>query len=375
MDKQAVWKDICDKVEGLNDMDWQEIIDKHDLNIARDTLRKAVTGEFGSYKMAEFITENITDKNFKQEKMELEKLKIQYQDQKREYKNYLRADARFDHLKQEIIKSIKETNEIFMDDYIDIGEERFNCASLILSDWHVGLTIEDELNVFNNRVMAKRVQELRNKVIKYCKKNNVYQLNIELLGDLCQGYLHNSSRVFNEEDVISQTMRVSSILSEFINDLASYVPEINVYSCIGNHGRCSASLKDSLQAENFERLIPWYLQAKLQNPNVKIMSCKTDMIIYKNMNGNDIVAMHGNLDKPNQVVNNFIKMYKFIPSEIHLGHTHFYQENDEYDINVVVNGTLSGTDQFAKSIRKHSMPCQILRIYGEDVATYKLKLS
>lgn len=370
-----VLKDLINMCDGVTDDKWQDIVDRYDLGIHRDSLRKAFgTTEFSGYDVYKYVMENNSDDSIKKEIAELEKMKIQYQDQKREYKNYLRADARFEHLKAEMIKAIKDTNDIFMNDYIDNGEERYACASLILSDWHIGLTINDELNVFSNQVAAERLQELRDKVIKYCKLHSVYQLNIELLGDLCQGYLHNSSRVFNEEDVISQTMRVSNMLAEFINDLSVYVPEIVVRSCIGNHGRCSANLKDSLQMENFERLITWHLQTKLQNPNVKVMDCDIDMIQYKNMNGDEIVCMHGNLDKPNQVVNNFVKMYRYIPQEIHLGHTHFYQENDEYDINVVVNGSFSGMDQFAKSIRKTSAPCQVLRIYGDDVNTYKLKL-
>lgn len=370
-----ILKDLVDMCDGITDDKWQDIIDRYELGIHRDSLRKAFgTTEFSGYNVYKYIIDNCSNDGIKQDIAELEKLKIQYQDQKREYKSYLRADARFEHLKQEMVKAIKETNDIFMDDYIDNGEERYTCASLILSDWHVGLMIDDELNTFNNQVMIERVEELRNKVIKHCKKDNVYQLNIELLGDMCQGYLHIGSKVFNEEDVISQTIRVSNVLAEFINDLSSYVPEINVYSCIGNHGRCSANIKESLQVENFERLITWHLQTKLQNPNVCIKNCETDMISYKNMNGVNIVAAHGNLDKPNQVVNNFIKMYRYIPEEFHLGHTHFYQENDEYDINVVVNGTISGMDQFAKAIRKTSLPCQTLRVYGDDVCTYKLKL-
>lgn len=379
------YEQILDEIDaiqyGTSDKEWEDIVQEYNINISPVTLRKASQTAFGGTKRAEYLMEKAlrnVDKSVldevRAERIEIEKLKIQYQDQKREYKAYLRQDARFEHLKQEMIKAIKENNDIFMDDYIDEGDEKYTCASLLLSDWHVGLMIDDELNTYNYKVMAERVAELRNKVIKYCKKNNVYQLNIELLGDMCQGYLHTTSRVFNEEDVVSQTMKVSSVLAEFINDLALYVPQIEVYSCVGNHGRCSANLKDSLQTENFERLITWHLQTKLNNSNVKVHDCSVDMIMYKNMNGHNIVAAHGNLDKPNQVVNNFVKMYRYIPEEFHLGHTHFYQENDEYDINVLVNGTLSGTDQFAKSIRKASMPCQVLRIYGDDVNTYKLKL-
>ncbi|MGL5690293.1 MAG: hypothetical protein ACRDD8_05660 [Bacteroidales bacterium] len=374
---------IIDKVEGVSEKSWQDIVDDLGLKMNKNTLRNAVNvGPYSGYNVAMYYKaktmENSTEAELEEirvAKDELYKERVRLQDQKREYKAYLRLEARFEHLLGEMVRAIQETKEEpFMDDYIDLGEERLGCASLILSDWHIGMTIDDDLNVYNNKVANRRLQKLRDKIIKLVKLHGVYELNIELLGDLIQGYLHCGSRVENEEDVISQTIRCSEMIAEFINDLASYVPKINVYSCIGNHGRTNANLKDSLQVENFERMITWYLSTRLKNENVCIKDCQIDYIQYKNMNGIDIVSAHGNLDKPNQIVNNFIKMYKYTPQEFHLGHTHFYQENDEYDINVVVNGTLSGMDSFAKSIRKTSEPCQVFRVYDNDVCTYKLKL-
>ena len=364
---------------------WKYLIDKYNLQWNRDSLRKSMSllgGNFTYQYMKEKYSKqnsNLSeDEYFKElelKKNELEKEKIKFQDQKREYKMFLRQDARFEHLKETMVKAIESLDkEQLINEYIDTCDEKYNCASLLLSDWHSGLEIYDKLNTFNFDILKQRVEILRDRVIMYCKKQNVYQLNIELLGDMINGYLHASSRCFNEEDVITQTIKVSELLSEMINDMAIYIPQINIYSTIGNHGRTSANLKESLQTENFERLITWHLQTKLKCKNVNVYDCNDDFIRYKLMNGKLVVGSHGNLDKFTKVADNYIRMYKEIPDYIHLGHTHVYQENDDSDINVVVNGMLSGTDQYAKSIRKSSKPCQVLIVYGEyDDCTYKIK--
>ena len=364
---------------------WQYLVDKYNLVWNKDSLRKSqdiIGGIFAyNYMKEKYSKENTAlseDEYFKElemKKREIEKEKQKLQDQKREYRNLIRVDARFDHLVETIKEEISKLDkEPYLNSYIDDGSERYTCASLLLSDWHCGLEIYDTLNTFNFEILKERVSALRDRVITYCKKQNVYELNIELLGDMVNGYLHNSARCFNEEDVITQTIKVSELLAEMIDDFALYIPVINIYTTIGNHGRTSSNIKDSIQVENFERLITWHLQSTIKCENVRVHNCEVDYISYELMNGKFVVGSHGNLDKPNQIANNYIRMYKKIPDYIHLGHTHFYQENDDSDINVIVNGMLSGTDQFAKTIRKSNKPCQVLIVYGEqDDCVYKMK--
>ena len=310
---------------------------------------------------------------------QLEKEKIRFQDARREYKAYLRADARFEGLMMavedtaEILNSLKP---MFVDSYKKENQE-IKCATLILSDWHTCMEINDHLNVYNLDVLKQRVQELTQKVINNCAKEEVTDLYVEVLGDMINGLIHVTTRILSEEDAINQTMIVSEILADMLYNIADQLPYMNIYvkSCIGNHGRVSPSLKDSLHTENFERIIAWYLKTRLKDiGNIDVDDCSSDMIEYTMKNGMDIVAVHGNLDKPNNVISDFVKNYKYVPMEFHMGHLHSYAEFDDCDVTVVVNGTLAGMDSFAKSIRKSGKPCQILRIYDEDVTIKKLTL-
>ena len=195
---EKVLKTIQDKVNGIEDIDWQEIIDKYDIKIDgkpihRDTLRKSSQTIFGAGFVSEYLEQKYSKENsslsedeyFKElevKKRELEKEKQKLQDQKREYRNLIRIDARFEHLAETIKEEISKIDkEPYLNDYIDDGSEKYTCASLLLSDWHCGLEIYDTLNTFNFEVLKERVLELRDRVIMYCKKQNVYELNIELL--------------------------------------------------------------------------------------------------------------------------------------------------------------------------------------------------
>lgn len=311
-------------------------------------------------------------------RMELEKEKVRLQDQKREYKALLRTDARFEHLVNEMKKSIMELNKDIPLSNSYVGERRAenSHAVLILSDWHFGIEDKNYWNEINIEIAIKRINKLKTKVIEHCKLHNVETLHIELLGDMINGFLHLGTRVSNEEDVIKQTMHCAEVLCRVINELSLEIPNIKVYSADGNHGRCSANKKESISTENFEKLIPWYMEGRLNN-NVEIIDneYEHDIIIYKFLN-ETIFAVHGHNDSIKSAISDLTDMFKIFPTELHMGHYHAYQEFDKHSTTTTVNGTLSGVDMYAKDIRKTSEPIQTLAIYNEDgrVCTYKIKV-
>ncbi|MFR2887413.1 MAG: hypothetical protein ACLTDM_04330 [Clostridium butyricum] len=385
------------KTERPEDLEWEDIKQFIGFEGNKDSLRKANDTPYGGYKVYKYYSKKIEDliKNSTNEKLieekmkeinkqqqELEKMKIMFQDQKREYRALLRTDARFSHLLDEMKKSIEVLNESkpFMRDYNTLDElcEKEIEATLILSDWHYGIEEKNYWNEINISILHKRVQELKNKTIKYCKRHGVNVLHVEILGDMINGLIHLGTRVSNEEDSIHQAMHVSELLGEMLNDLSKHIPQIKVYSATGNHGRCSANIKESIDTENFEKIIPWYLETRLRdNKNIEIITNKyeEDIIIYNFLN-ETIFAVHGHNDKISDAVSNLSEMFKIYPTEVHMGHYHSYQEFDKHSIVTIVNGTLSGVDKYAKNIRKTSIPTQVLSIYNKQgkECTYKIKI-
>ena len=322
--------------------------------------------------------ETISDNDFIAEleakKKELEILKVQFQDQRREYSKYLRLEARWQHLINEMKSSIKELPSLDFSkgDYIKGDIE----ASLIISDWHLGLECSNYWNTFNYEIARKRIEKLKQKVINYCRLHSVKTLHIEILGDMINGAIHLGTRVESEEDVMSQSMRCAEIVSTFVYDISKEIENVKVYTVNGNHGRVTANKNDSIETENFERLIPWYMKTRLNgSKNIEICENLYDDTISHYMIGDKhIFSAHGHLDRLGEVINNYSRMFKVIADEVHLGHFHSYYEKDEHGSTIVVNGTLSGVDTYAKSIRKTGVPTQILKIYGEDICTYKITL-
>lgn len=326
------------------------------------------------------ISDNEILKEIEEKTKELEIMKIQYRDMRREYNKYLRDDARWRNILDivsEGIKNIKTMKQLVRYDNICKISSN-NEAVLICSDWHTGAKFNNVFGQYNYEIEKKRVNELLSKTIEYCKTNDVKTLHLELLGDMLSGAIHISSKVEAEEDVISQLMFLMNLLEDFINELSNNIEEVKVYTSIGNHSRIFDFDKNQ-EGENFERLIPFYLSKRFEGvSNIHIMKENNvdDHITLFEVKGMNIIGVHGDLDKPNKVVDNMIKMLKVIPEEFHIGHFHSDFEKTEYDIELCVNGSLQGTDSYAKRIRKTGKPMQKLRIYNDEgcLMEYKIKL-
>lgn len=372
------------KVEnGLTNQMCKDIINKE---LRTDYAESSLRGIYKVYsEVYDEILETVKNTDELEEleikRREFEKEKIRFQDQKREYKNLLRPEARFERILEVLEKEIKSLNETkpfitYKDIYSNISKRE---AVLVASDWHIGSSFDNYFGKYNLEIAKQRLNKLLNKTIEYCEMNKVNTLHLELLGDNISGGIHWSSKVESEEDCVTQSMILCEILEEFIGRLADKIPHVKVYSVVGNHSRVNMNKKDNQKGENFERLVPWYLKKRLSNvDNVEIMDkCNIDdgIISFRVINTN-IIGVHGDLDKPNQIINDMIKMFKFVAEEYHMGHLHHHYEKEEHDIEILINGSLQGTDNYAKDIRKTGRPMQKLMIYDEDgkLCTYKIKL-
>ena len=313
--------------------------------------------------------------------LENEKMKIQYQDQRREYRKYVRESGRFDHLVSELTKSVKVLNKekpLFNTHKQKIRILENNEAVLMTSDWHIGANFKNYFAEYSIDIAKERIKELTEKTVEYCLANNVSTLHVELLGDSLDGSIHTSARIESEEDVISELMIYCEVLSEMINELSIFIPYIKVHSVIGNHTRITPNKKESITKENFERLVPFYLKARLTAiDNVEITNSSIDdtIDVYE-VKGQTIFCVHGDLDSPQNAVSKLSAMLKVFPDEVHMGHYHKHFEIDNYDMETVVNGSLKGCDNYAKEKRLSGSPMQKLIIYNEDgkLCTYKIKL-
>lgn len=303
-------------------------------------------------------------------KEELYKERCKLQDVQREKRNILREEARFENLVELLNQKFEEADHVVVAyKPIDSTKEK-KYAILQFSDWHCGQLVDNIFNFYDIDTMIARATTIRDKALKYCKLNGVTNLAIELNGDMVDGLIHISSRVAQEEDVVSQIITVVDVLGKIINSMKPHFNEIKVITTLGNHGRLTSGKADCSTCENFEKLIPMWLRDKLDDVTV-VDSHGLDFVHYE-WDGKHIMLSHGQNDKLNNAVSDFTKMFKIIPDEVHLGHTHSYKDINDCGIKVTVNGSLCGSDDYAISIRKVTPPSQNLIIYDDDRCVYEL---
>ena len=390
-DWEFCWRCICGKIEGQLNCDWQDIVEEFELGVHRDTLRKAVNvGEFSAYKVAKYYedlmikqiqnskTDAVKDIENKVRQLQIEKQKLK--DQRTELNRLIRTQARWEQV-IEILEEQVESYEYNENEYKEARqyESDKNVASLMLSDWHIGAKFDTYLESYDTDVAKHRAKLLKDDAVEYCTLHKVDTLYIEILGDLVSGIIHVNNRLAQCENIIQQNITASEMLGSLIFDLAKVVPNIKLVYCVGNHGRVNADVKESIAEENFEYLIRYYLEIKLQNlPNVEWLDNEVtpEMCVYTLPNGRTIASMHGHRERKNTYqhtvknITDFCEDYRI--NEVHMGHFHNHQVIN----NVVVNGSMMGCDEYAQRFKYHADPSQTLRIYDKkgNTITYEIIL-
>jgi hypothetical protein len=316
-------------------------------------------------------------KELEEKKIEFEKAKYQYQDQKREYRKLIANQARFEHLRDEIIKAIADIGKSKPLAFTPRPLSPSDKEGLVLfSDWHFGMEVDNTVNKFNKEVFDKRVKKLVEKTIEYGKQHNIKTLHVAQLGDLLSGNIHISTRVQSNENIIQQVQYVSEVLSEILAAFANEFENVKYYNVIGNHGRAGQKQDVGIK-ENFEYLIPWYIEARLKGfDNIEIV-VDEDGFICANIKGKQIIFVHGNFDRIDNAVTRLPQMLGYIPDFIIGGHIHHHYEKEYGKTTIITNGSLIGVDDYAMQNRFYAKPSQKFMVFNDEdlECTYNIKLN
>ena len=368
------------KIRGESNLDWEDIVDCVQANIHKDTLRRWARGMdiYDEYltesKENNSVTDNLEKINSKI--LELKRLKVSISDERRYVNAKIRELERLDDFCNKAKAKYKEvkSNPINLKD-VKLNKDKKE-ALLILSDWHYGLLIDNELNAFNSEIAIQRVSNLIEKTIDYCKLNDIEKITVFSLGDLISSEIHTILKIENRENLVEQIYEVSSLLANALKRLSEYFL-VDVYFSFGNHER--TGIKDlSLTKDNFTILIEKYVMKELSdNKKVYIHGSRNNSdIVYCDIKGYGFVGVHGHLEKKPISVNLSNIIHKKI-DYICLGHFHSQGNYFENGSEIFINGSLCGTDEYAYSKRLFSPPSQKLLIINEDGVDciYNIKVS
>lgn len=317
---------------------------------------------------SKFVDDDTYLSEIRVQRQELEKEKVKMRDERNELSRIIREQARkesFVDMAKRIISEI-EPKEL---EYEYIKTEKGNNDLIIhLTDIHAGIFIDNFFNVFNMDVLIDRLKKYLDKIYEIKERHNSENCYLVLGGDLISGIIHSTLRIENNENVIAQIKMVSSYISDFTSELSKVFNNVNVYTTAGNHSRVIANKNESLKGENLDTLIPFYMEAKLQNyKNVKIFNNEVEeSIAIFNVRGNVVNATHGDKDAVSNVVQRFTMMFGIKPKIILMGHRHTNGMTTIFDTKVIESGSVSGNDNYCLDHRLIGKPEQMVLVVDKD---------
>ena len=312
------------------------------------------------------------------QKRELAKEKQKLSDERVEFNRLIREEARKESFEDLIKRTIGELVEpIEFNSYKECYTSD-NDIIVHLTDIHAGIEINSFKNVFNQDILKDRIQEYISKILSIKETHKSENCYI-VIGEIISGLIHSNLRLQNNMDLIEQFKYVSNLISEMIITLSVEFNKVNIYVTMGNHSRVVAKKEESLQGENFDLLLPFYLRASLQNiDNVEIHDNLIEQSIAMfNVRGQNVFSSHGDKDSPSSVVQNWTMMFGIKPNIVLLGHRHTNGLTTVYDTKVIESGCVSGTDAYAMQIRKSNKPEQTVSVVNSDglLCVYDVRLN
>ena len=305
--------------------------------------------------------------------LELRKERMKLSDERVQNNAYLRRISREEtilEIAQDAADKISKSNPLVLTPYLDMVENKEAEGIAVISDWHYGIEVNNHWNTFNPDVCVKRIKKFLGKLIQTCELFDITKIHLVNLSDLIAGRIHTTIRLESREDVISQTIHVSEILAQFINELTRRGYEVEYYDCLDNHSRLEPIKSDSLDLESLVRIIPWYLKERFRHEDrltIHNNEYSDDIITFTVLDGlYNIGAVHGHKDRPQQVIHNLTMMTKENFDLILTAHLHHFAGDESNRTIQVSNGSLMGTDNYAKDLRLDSQPSQNIIVATRD---------
>ena len=305
--------------------------------------------------------------------LEMKKERVKSTDERTQNNAYIRRIAREEtiiEIANNAVDKISKSKPLVLTPHLAMIENTDAEAIAVISDWHYGIEVNNHWNKFNPDICVKRIKKYLGKLIQTCELFDITKIHLVNLSDLIAGRIHATIRLESREDVISQTIHVSEILAQFINELTQRGYDVEYYDCLDNHSRLEPIKSDSLDLESLVRIIPWYLKERFRDEDrltIHTNEYSDDIITFTVLDGlYNVGAVHGHKDRPQQVIKNLTLMTKENFDLILTAHLHHFAGDETNRTVQVSNGSLMGTDSYAKDLRLDSQPSQNIIIATKD---------
>lgn len=393
---EQVCKDISDKLDGNNDLDWAEIQIKYNITCNPDTIRKASSTIFGGQFRTKYLKNQIytNPEEFSREKeldkkiadMRKERMKLQTANIER---NRIDRNESRQEMYYEYVGNVCTALPLpkFRTLYYDSTKDELEYI-MTLADVHYGAKFISENNEYSPEIAKDRFENLSGQVIDFIQKHNISKLHIVSLGDLVQGILRISDLKINDSTVVKATVEISRLIALLLRELSIYTKIEYYHAPSANHTqiRPLGTKASEIADEDLEYLIGNYIK-DLCSGNERIsvhLAEEGKQYIEISVIGIEIIAMHGHqLKNVENSIRDLSMLRRSFIDYLILGHFHSGKEIPSFegccnDTEILVSPSFVGSDPYSDSLMKGSKAA--VKIYGFDstyghTETYKFILN
>lgn len=380
-------KDIDDKMDGINDMDWTEIVDKYNLGCHPDSVRKASQSIFGGRFRSNYLkTKGSTDTNLDEKLQELRKERKKIQTANMERNRIERVDAKKE-MYYEAIGDAIATLPLPEFEPLQANDKNMEYI-LTISDVHYGATFKSENNEYSRAIAKERFEKLLADTIEFIIEKKLDKIGVLALGDLIQGILRVSDLQLNDTSVVKCVVEISNLIATFLNEL-SRVVEIDYYHVpTANHTqtRNLGTKASELANEDLEYIMSHYISDLVRdNRRINVhLADEGKEYIKINIHNFEVLAMHGHqIKNMENAIKDLSNARRVFLDYLLLGHFHSGKqlpvgEAGYHETSVLVSNSFIGSDPYADSLFKGCKGA--CNIYGFDeklghIESYKLILN
>ena len=378
---------VISKLNKDSDLSWEDICDMLDLDMNPHELRKRSYGIklYDDYLKNKSIDQAPSDiqKDIDEKLIELKKERVKLNDLRTQVNKGLREQARFEDLLDLLRVEIRNlSNEKPLTNKsiptIDNVKHRSECV-LALSDLHYGIDIDNSWNKFNSDIAKARMNHMVNNTIKYGKLHGCNICHVLITGDLVNNNIHLTSRLSNRENIASQTIGVSELISEAIHMLSKDFKYVTLNICDGNHDRIYLNKSDNDYNDSFIHIIREFIKLRCMDMNNLIVQDNKhgSELIELNVCGKKIIGLHGDKIPAKATIPRLTTMFGKIDYVIR-GHVHNSSQDSFGESKLITISSFSGMDEYAKHLGLSSKPSQkilILSTENDDDCIYDIDLS
>ena len=370
---QYIWRLALAKDSGELDMTWEELANVLNENLDNNYGSSAYRKKF---QQAQHFYDDVFSKmesddyvrKLMEQKRELEKLKIQFRDERAAWnkQNYTaaRVEQKLDYLEEQL----QDIGKMNFPEQEGVNINSDNDMLVILSDFHIGQCFDSAWGKYDSDIAAHRLEQLAENVRIIGHRHKSENLYVAISGDLISGNIHKSIAIANREDVITQIKIASKLIINFCYNMSKYFNNIYITNVAGNHSRIDKK-DDALHSERLDDLVGWVVNSSLEHiSNITFLKNPLDIGIAElDIRGKKYVSVHGDYDKFSRGgVENLVMMIGYIPYAILFGHLHVCSLDECNGVKMIRGGSLAGAgDQYTIEKRLSGKPSQMICICSE----------